>query len=518
MKFLTAVVLMTTWCTVVTAQSSVRIQKPDAQVFEEIKREGMNHSQVMKHAFYITDVSGPRLTNSPGYQRAAEWVVSQLKSWGINNARIEPWGEFGKSWQLDKMYLAMSAPYYRPLIAFPKSWTRSVKAVEKAEVLLIDPAIDSVSLLALASKMKGKIIIMGRDEAYKQSFKPDAVRYTEEELAKMGNAVATPRRAPDTAQQRQMRAMMARMGSSANLANKVREMAEKNGAIAILSVNPRGHDGTIFVQGSTRGANHKDSADAFPDIVVATEDYMSICRLAKAGIPVKLDLDLKSTTSKKDVLSYNVIAEIPGHDPKLKDEIVMLGAHLDSWQGSTGATDNASGSSTMIEALRIIHQLGLKPARTIRLALWSGEEQGLLGSQAYVKKTFGDENNPTPAHEKFSCYFNIDNGTGKIRGIYAQGNTTAAEYFKEWLAPFHSLGATTVSLGNTGSTDHISFHNSGLPGFQFIQDPIEYNTRTHHTTMDSYDHLIEDDLKQISTIVAAFVYQAASMEGKMPRK
>lgn len=518
MKILSAVVLLATISTVVYAQHTGVIQKPDASVFEKIKKEGMEHSQVMKHAFYITDVSGPRLTNSPGYQRAAEWVVSTIKSWGIDNAHVESWGEFGKSWQLDKMYLAMSAPYYRPLIAFPKTWTRGVKAVEKAEVLLIDPAIDSVSLLGLAPKMKGKIIIMGRDEAYKQSFKPDAVRYTDDELTKMANAVATPRRMPDTAQQRQMRAMMARMGGSANLTNKIREMAENNGAIAMLSVNPRGHDGTIFVQGSTRGANHKDSADAFPDIVLSTEDYMSICRLAKAGIPVKLDLDVKSTTSKKDVLSYNVIAEIPGSDPKLKDEIVMLGAHLDSWQGSTGATDNASGSSAMIEAFRIIHQLGLKPARTIRLALWSGEEQGLLGSQAYVKKVFGNETNPEPPHGKFSCYFNIDNGTGKIRGIYAQGNTSAAEYFKEWLIPFHSLGATTVTLGNTGSTDHISFHNAGLPGFQFIQDPIEYSTRTHHTTMDSYDHLIEDDLKQISTIVAAFVYQAASMEGKMPRK
>lgn len=520
MKFLTVAAFAVALCTKASAQTSVRIEKPDAQIFDKIKQEGMEHSHVMNHAFYITDVSGPRLTNSPGYQRAAEWVVAELKKWGIENAHIQPWGEFGKSWQLDKMYLAMSAPYYRPLIAFPKTWTKGVKAVEKAEVLLIDPAIDSVALTALASQMKGKIIVMGRDEAYKQSFKADAARYTDEELAKMEAAVATPQRtgAPDTAQMRRMRAMMASGAAAANVAAKVKTLAEQNGAIAMLSVNPRGHDGTIFVQGSSRNAQHKDSADAFPDIVVSTEDYMSICRLAKSGIPVKLDLEVKTTSSKKDVQSYNVIAEIPGSDPKLKEEIVMLGAHLDSWQGSTGATDNASGSSAMIEALRIIHQLGLKPKRTIRLALWSGEEQGLLGSRAYVKNTFGDATNPTAAHEKFSCYFNIDNGTGKVRGIYAQGNTAAAAYFKEWLAPFSALGATTVTLGNTGSTDHISFDAAGLPGFQFIQDPIEYSTRTHHTTMDSYDHLIEDDLKQISTIVAAFVYQAATMEGKMPRK
>lgn len=517
MKWITAVALVFSSHPLAFSQTSLRIYKPDTAIFEKIKHEGMDRSQVMKHAFYMTDVSGPRLTNSPGYQRAAEWVVAELKRMGIQNARMEPWGEFGKSWQLDKMYLAMSAPYYRPLIAFPKSWTRGVKAVEKADVLVVDPSIDSASLLALAPKMKGKIILVGRAEIYKQSFKADAVRYTDEELAKMASASPQRSTGTDTARMRMMRAAMVSGASAANLASRVKDLAESNGAIAMLSVNPRGHDGTIFVQGSVRNAQHKDSADAFPDIVVSTEDYMSICRLSNAGIPVKLDLDLKTTTTKKEVQSYNVIAEIPGSDPRLKDEIVMLGAHLDSWQGSTGATDNASGSSAMMEAFRMIHQLGLKPSRTIRLALWSGEEQGLLGSRAYVKKTFGDSSNPTAAHEKFSCYFNIDNGTGKIRGIYAQGNTSAAAYFREWLVPFTSLGATTVTLGNTGSTDHISFHNAGLPGFQFIQDPIEYSTRTHHTTMDSYDHLIEDDLKQIATIVAAFVYQAATMEGKMPR-
>jgi Zn-dependent M28 family amino/carboxypeptidase len=245
---------------------------------------------------------------------------------------------------------------------------------------------------------------------------------------------------------------------------------------------------------------------------------MTFCRLAKAGIPVKLDLDVKTTISKQVVESFNVIAEIPGTDPKLKDEVVILGAHLDSWQSATGATDNAAGSAAMMEAMRIIKQLGLKPKRTIRLALWSGEEQGLLGSKGYVKNTFGDVKSPTPAYEKFQCYFNIDNGTGKVRGIYTQGNENAAKIFADWLAPFKEMGASTVTLQNTGGTDHLSFQGVGLPGFQFIQDPIEYDTRTHHTNMDSYDQLIADDLKQISTIVASFVYNAAVMDGKFPRK
>ncbi len=474
----------------------------------------MTHSKVMNHAFYLTDVAGPRLTNSPGYKRAAEWAVQELKKWGIANAHLEAWGEFGKSWNLDKSYIAMTAPYYKPVIAFPKAWTKGTNGLRNAELLVVDPA-DSLKLESLRPLMKGRIVMMGRNDVYKQSFKADAARYTDEELAKMAGFVPKP---VDTAAQRIQRENFMRTMGGANMLNKVRQMAEAEGAVGMFSVNPRGHDGTLFVQGSTRNVQHKDSADAFTDVVISTEDYMSFVRMAKAGIPVKLDIDVKTSISATDVSSYNVIAEIPGTDPKLKDEVVMLGAHLDSWQGSTGATDNAAGSASMMEAMRIIKELGIKPRRTIRIALWSGEEQGLLGSRGYVKNTFGDVKTPTAAHGKFSCYFNIDNGTGKVRGIYAQGNTSAAGIFSEWLAPFKDLGASTVTLENTGSTDHISFQNAGLPGFQFIQDPIEYSTRTHHTTMDSYDHLIEEDLKQISTIVATFVYNAAMRDELFPRK
>jgi Zn-dependent M28 family amino/carboxypeptidase len=254
--------------------------------------------------------------------------------------------------------------------------------------------------------------------------------------------------------------------------------------------------------------------------MITLEDYLSLCRLAKSGQKINMELDVAARFYASDVTSYNVVAEIPGSDPTLKSEIVMLGAHLDSWQAATGATDNAAGCAVMMEAVRIIRSLGLKPRRTIRIALWSGEEQGLLGSRAYVKKHFADpaDMKLKPEHEKLSGYFNIDNGSGKIRGIYLQGNEKVKDLFASWLVPFHDLGAQTVTISNTGGTDHQSFDAVGLPGFQFIQDPLEYNTRTHHTNMDSYDHLVPADLKQIATIVAAFVYQAAMLDEKLPRK
>ena len=278
------------------------------------------------------------------------------------------------------------------------------------------------------------------------------------------------------------------------------------------------HDGTVFAQGG--GVYKGTDPENFLDMAVAVEDYNTILRIAKSGTVVKADADVKTKFYSDDLQGYNVIAEIPGTDPNLKDEVVMIGAHLDSWQAGTGATDNASGSAVMMEAMRIIKTLGIQPKRTIRIGLWSAEEQGLLGSRGYVSKTFGGAGTTekTPAHDKFSGYFNIDNGTGKIRGIYLQGNEACRTIFSQWLAPFSDLGATTVTISNTGGTDHQSFDAVGLPGFQFIQDEMEYDTRTHHSNMDVYDHLSEPDLKQIATIVAAFVYNTAQREAKLPRK
>ncbi|WP_295123587.1 M20/M25/M40 family metallo-hydrolase [uncultured Chitinophaga sp.] len=493
-------------------------EKPDARVMTRIREEGLERSQVMNIAFQLTDVSGPRLTASTGYKRAAGYAVKQLKDWGLVNAKQEAWGEFGKGWDLQKSYLALTAPYYRPLIAFPKAWTAGTSGPRSAEVLLLTDS-DSTYTASLKGKLKGKVLITDRNDVYTQSFKADAVRFTDEQLLQMQEPVAANTTPPDTAaQRRRMEQARNQARGQVPFLNELRKMAEAEGAIAVLSTGTRNHDGTIFVQGG--GLYRATDPPNFTDISLTLEDYMPIVRMLKAGIPVKVDLDVAVKFQTADTQGYNVLAEIPGTDPKLKDEIVMLGGHLDSWQGATGATDNAAGCAVMMEAVRILKAIGVKPRRTIRIALWSGEEQGLLGSRAYVKKTFGNPvtSTATPAHEKFSGYFNLDNGTGKIRGIYLQGNKACEPLFTAWLEPFKDLGANTVTLRNTGGTDHQAFDGVGLPGFQFIQDPVEYNTRTHHSNMDTYDHLAADDLKQAAVIVAAFVYNTAQRDQQLPRK
>ena len=498
--------------------ASIAQENVDQAMMQKIRQEGLQHSKVMDIAFNLTDKSGSRLTNSAGFSRAANYAKETLTNWGVAKAVIEPWGEFGKGWELEKMYLAVTAPYYKPLMAWPKTWTAGTKGLKKATLLLVD-AKDSSALEAFRGQLKGKIIILDQQNMYKHSFTADAKRYTDNELAAMAAAKpAAPRSAApnDTAAQRRMRDIMRAGGGNgaARVLNLLKAMALKEGAYAMISTSIRNHDGTIFAQGG--GAYKGDAPANFLDMAVGVEDYNTLLRLAKSGTPVNFDLDVKTSFQDKDLQGYNVIAEIEGTDPLLKDEVVMIGAHLDSWQAGTGATDNAAGSAVMMEAMRILKTLGVNPRRTIRIGLWSGEEQGLLGSRGYVKKTFtGDQ---AAAADKFSGYFNIDNGTGKIRGIYLQGNEACGPIFSSWLAPFKDLGASTVTISTTGGTDHQSFDGIGLPGFQFIQDPIEYNSRTHHSNMDVYDHLIEDDLKQIATIVAAFAYNTAQRDAKLPRK
>ena len=489
-------------------------EKVDLSVMQKIRNEEMAKSKVMDIAFHLTDASGPRLTGSPGFMRAANYARNQLAGWGLSNAILDPWGEFGKSWELEKSYVAMSSPYYKPLEAFPKSWTAGSGGAKTADVLLIT-AKDSAALDMYRGKLGGKLLVIDREDVYKPSYKPDAYRYTDVQLDSMQNIKNVPE---DTAAMRRRRAQFQGSAGLFRMMAALRTIASKEGAIGLLSGSVRGHDGTIFVQG---GGPYKSSDPAnILDIALANEDYMTIVRLLRAGIQVHLDIDVQSRFITNDLQGYNVIAEIKGSDKKLKDEVVMLGGHLDSWHGGTGATDNAAGCAIMMEAVRIIKTLNLNPSRTIRIALWSGEEEGLFGSRGYVKKTFAD---PTvmellPAHEKLSAYFNVDNGSGKIRGIYAQQNEEVAGIFTQWLAPFNDLGAKTVTISNTGSTDHVAFDAVGLPGFQFIQDPLEYETRTHHSNMDTYDHLSEDDLKQAATIVAGFVYNAAMRDQKLPRK
>jgi hypothetical protein len=487
--------------------------KPDTAIVSRIRAEGISHSDVMDIAFHLTDASGPRLMNSPGFFRAANWAKNTLKEWGLENAALEPWGTFGKGWELQKSYIAMTAPYYKTIIALPKTWTSGTNGLQHATVIIIN-AKDSLELLGYSGKLKGKIVLTVPIDTLKPSFTADGSRFVDSQLARMAAFQPGP---IDTARRGRGGQRGGLFQAAAQL-NRIKEMAKKEGAIAILTSSTRGRDGTIFVQGG--GAYTIQSPENFLDMTLAFEDYMMLYRLAKANIPVTIDLDVQTKFSTADSTGYNVVAEIKGTDKKLKDELVMIGGHLDSWHGAMGATDNAAGCAVMMEAMRILKTLGVKPRRTIRIALWSAEEEGLIGSRNYVKNHFTDTATRkfNAAGDKLAAYFNLDNGTGKIRGVYTQGNAAVVPIFKQWLQPFADLDAGTVTMQNTGGTDHLSFDAIGLPGFQFIQDGIEYNTRTHHSNMDSYDHLQPADLMQAATIVASFVYNAAMRDEKLPRK
>ena len=492
--------------------SMAQTEKIDASMIAKIREEGLNHSKVMDIAFYLTDASGPRLQGSPGFMRAAKWASSKLTEWGMEQVALEPWGNFGKGWELQKSYIAMKAPYYKPLIALPKTWTSGTNGLQLASLLLIT-AKDSVELQSFAGKLKGKVLMLPRIDTLKPTFVADARRFTDEQLGKMAEFIPGK---PDTSN-RIRGGNRGPLPPAAQLLNKIKEMAKQEGAIAFLSVS-RGHDGTLFVQGG--GAYQSGTPDNFLDITVSLEDYMTMYRLATAGIPVSLEVDVQTRFLTEDTKGYNVIGEIKGNDKQLKEELVMMGGHLDSWHGAMGATDNAAGCAVMLEAMRILKTLGVHPRRTIRVALWSAEEQGLVGSRNYVRNHFTDTvtRRYNTEGDKVAAYFNLDNGTGKIRGIYTQGNEAVKPIFIQWFQSFSDLGASTVTAQNTGGTDHLSFDGIGLAGFQFIQDPIEYDTRTHHTNMDAYDHLSADDLKQAATIVASFVYYAAMRDEKLPRK
>ena len=486
-------------------------EKTDPAMIAKIREEGLHHSQVMEIVFNLTDANGPRLMQSPGYFRAAEWARKKLESWGLQNTKLEPWGVWGKGWELNKFYFALTAPYYKPLIAFPKTWSAGTNGMQSAQVILLDAA-DSASLEAWHGKLTGKIVIAYvRKDTLPLGFKPDGMRYADSVLQKMADFVPP----PDTGTRNNR---PGQFGAMARLQNMMRTFAEKDGALCLLTSSIRNSDGTVFVQNST--PYNAETKATMTDISVSFEDYMTMVRLLQHQIPVTVDLEVKTTFYPNDLQGYNVVGEIKGTDKKLKDQLVMIGGHLDSWQGATGATDNAAGSAVMLEVMRILKAVGFTPRRTIRIALWGGEETGLHGSKNYVKNHFTDTltKKYNAAGDQLSVYLNLDNGTGKIRGIYTQGNTAVKPIFSEWFRPFEDLGASTITLQNTGGTDHLSFDAIGLPAFQFIQDPMEYGTRTHHSNMDTYDHLSEPDLIQAATIIAGFVYDASQRDEKMPRK
>lgn len=516
-------------------------QEPvNSAAVQKIRTEGLDKSKAMDIAFRITDVSGPRLSNSPGLKRAQDWAVKYFNEMGLKNVHLEAWGEFGKGWQVDKYYAATTVPFYRAMIASPKAWTPGTKGLIKSEVILIK-ADTTTDLAKYKGKLAGKIVMIesATTQALRNSYTADVVRYTDEALYRMDTAkLQAPGagrfgggRGNAAANGGNQRAMMLRMGAVRAAIDSML-LAEKIGLK--ITMASRGSYGTFF---TSNGASYKlDAKPVNPELEMSAEDYLHMLRLLRAGEKVEVEADIKTSFYDKDPKGYNVIAEIPGTDPVLKNEIVMLGGHFDSWHAGTGATDNAAGATVMIEAMRILKAIDFKPKRTIRIALWSSEEQGLFGSRGYVAEHFGTppsaatpEMNGRPAtpakdivlkpeHEKLSAYYNLDNGTGTIRGIYLQSNPAVRDIFQAWLTPFHDLGAKTINVGNTGGTDHQSFDALSLPGFQFIQDPMDYNTRTHHSNMDTFDRLVEDDLKKSATIVASFVYHTSERAQKLPRK
>lgn len=485
-------------------------EKVDLQMIGRIKAEGFNNSQVMDIASFLTDVHGPRLTGSPTMKAANEWARDKLAEWGLANAHLESWGTFGRGWAVEKFSLDMLEPQYLPLIAYPEAWTPGTDGTITGTPVYAK--IESEDDFAkYTGKLQGAIVLTRAPEEVKMHAEADGKRYDEKALADLAMAPEPGARPEWWARREEFRRMR-------ELREKANRFFKEEGAAVLIAPSRKGDYGTIFVQGS--GSRTIGGEPVLPSVVVAIEHYARLVRLTEKGIPVKLAINIQNQFFEADSLGYNTIAEIPGADKKLKEEVVMLGGHLDSWHAGTGATDNAAGCAVALEAVRILKALGVQPQRTIRIALWSGEEQGLLGSRGYVQKHFGDRKTMKlmPEHDKFSAYFNLDNGTGKIRGIYLQENEAVRPIFAAWLEPFHDLSASTITIRNTGGTDHLSFDAVGLPGFQFIQDEIEYDTRTHHSNMDVYDHLQKGDLMQASVIVAAFVYHAAMRDEKLPRK
>jgi hypothetical protein len=472
----------------------------------------------MEIASWLTDVYGARLTGSPSAKAAGEWTAKKLNEWGMSNVKLETWGPFGRGWSNERLVAQVVAPTQFPIIAYPGAWTPGTNGAVKAEVVLMKA--DSLrDLERYRGKLRGKIVFTQPPrDSVPPHFTPDATRLNDSSLAVLAGA-------PFTADAPRGRGGPNAGGPNANRFQAAQEFQRglatflaDEGIVAVVTPG-RGDDGTVF--NAATGSRDAKNPTKIPALIFSTEHYGRIARMVEKGVPVTVELDVKNTFYDNDPSSFNIVAEIPGTDPKLKDEVVMLGAHFDSWHMATGATDNAAGSAVMLEALRLIKATGLKPKRTIRLALWTGEEQGLLGSRAYVREHFGDPSTmqlKQPAHERFAGYFNVDNGTGAIRGVYLQKNEAVAPIFKSWMAAYNDPRMKTVTANNTGGTDHLSFDAVGLPGFQFIQDGIDYGSRTHHSNMDTYERLVVSDMTHNAAVVATFVYLTANRDQKLPRK
>ncbi len=490
--------------------SSFAQENIDPQVLQRIKREGLENSKVMEFLSYLTDVYAPRLTASPQYKEAANWAIAKLNELGLEKASMESFVLNGRAWEVKKFYMAMTEPQYMSIIGYPKAWTSSLNGVLVGSPVLID-AKKPEELDRYKGKLKDAIVFIQGEEELETSFEPDAKRYSEKELNDLEMMPEPGAKSP----------WIDRLGeynARREFQQKLNELLKEEKALLTVEPSRDGRHGTIFVQS---GGSFRSNTDLpIPQIVISVEQYNRMVRILKRDVPLTLELEIQTNTEVSDSLGYNVVAEIPGTDKKLQDEIVMLGGHFDSWHAGTSATDNAAGCAIALEAVRILKAIGFQPRRTVRIAMWDAEEVGLVGSREYVKKHFfdRDKKEKKPGYDKLSAYFNYDNGTGKIRGIYTQGNEAVVPIFEEWLKPFHNLGAATVTIRNTGGTDHQSFDGVGLPGFQFIQDEINYSFRTHHSNMDVYDLAMKGDLMQSAVIMAAFVYNAAMRDEKLPRK
>jgi hypothetical protein len=522
-------------------------EKVDLAAIHRIKEEAFQRSQLMDHVFYLTDVYGPRLTGSPGYAAAANWAVERLKEWGLSDARLEEWGEFGRGWHYRRLTIRMLEPAEVPLSGIPLAWSSGTEGAvqayaHQAPLFSEDKPFQWYNLDELTAavddyiaKQKGKlrnqVVLISPLRKFEPAEKPASRRLESADL----DALA---RAPEPAPVPPFEYPLEKLPKDEKavdllfeyapavvqneyferiqlVRDKLNRFLTEEGVTAVLATDSRGDGGLIFAEEG--GSYAADAPEAPPSIVLAPENYNRLARLLEKQMKVKVEVDLDAALLPPQK-GFNVVAEIPGG--KKKDEVVMLGAHFDSWHGGTGAADNAAGSAVMLEAMRVLQALRLPMDRTVRLGLWGGEEQGFFGSLGYVKKHFGDPLTMSlrPEHARLAAYFNVDNGSGKIRGVYLQGNDMVRPIFEAWLQPFHDLGATTLTIRNTGGTDHLSFDALGLPGFQFIQDPLDYGSRTHHSNLDVYDHIVSGDLMQAAAIVASFAYHAAARNEMLPRK
>ncbi len=510
----------------------------DLNAYNAIREEGLQRSHIMDYAGGLIDGIGPRLTGSPNMAKANAWTRDQLTKMGCVNAHLEDWGEFGMGWQQLNTWVRMTEPDTAVFMAQATPWSPSTNGPVTAQAVSV-VVNESADMAKYKGKLSGKIVLLGAMRDVPVPDKPFFERYTDKDLKELESL-------PVGNDQASTQARIERAVKRAKLMNELIPFLaeEKVAAVIVPSRDGQNGGGTGIIfddNGAALGRTpyHRDTAVPFPVVVAQIESYGRVFRLLENHVPVSIEMDVETKFTGDHEHGFDTVAEIPGTDPALKEQVVMVGGHLDSWISGTGATDNGAGSIVAMEVMRILNALKVKPRRTIRIALWTGEEGGLFGSRGYVTQHFGSFPRSTapdqmllseyarkpagpltlkPEQKLISAYFNVDNGTGRIRGIYTQGNTAVDSIFAQWMAPLKDLGVTTISNRDTGGTDHLSFDAVGIPGFQFIQDPMDYGTRTHHSNMDTYERLQPADLKQMAVVEAIFVYNAAMREQMIPRK